>query len=220
MHETVKEEILGFPRVYNLWQFISGGTKANSTILHENIDFNTDCSIIDFGCGTASYLSLLPPSINYWGCDGNAKYIKYASKKFLKAKFFAAKFDGSGILIPPPNLPSFDYALAFGVFHHLDDESAISLLMSAARLMKPSGYFISIDLVRKSSQNIITKFLNDHDRGKHIRYSSEYAVLAKSVFMDVNKSIRSDLMVFPLDLLIMKCSGINSSESISVSLVP
>lgn len=204
--KSLAEYILQYPIFYRLLQFLGGGQRAQLEILRDIINFNKRFSVVDIGCGPADILGYLPDSVDYWGCDGEAKYIEYAKKKYNKGKFFVNVFGDTGDSWE--GLPSFDYALALGVLHHLDDAEAISLLMFAAKLMKPTACLITHDLVRVPHQNMIARFLNDNDRGKYVRSQQDYLSLAKHVFTDVKQTVRSDLMRLPQDVLVMQCSGV------------
>ncbi len=206
--KSIKNTILAVPFFYNLLQFLGGGIKAQSMVLHEIIDYDSSLAIIDLGCGTANILSSLPPLTDYYGCDSNAKYVEYAATKWGGGgrHFFVAEFDGNGKITPPKDIPKFDYAVALGCLHHLNDAQAVSLFQSASDLMKPFGLLLTIDLVRKANQNCIARFLINHDRGQYIRYESEYESLGKRVFADVTSAMRSDIMLLPQDVLVMQCS--------------
>ena len=117
---------------------------SNRVLAHDFIRATSGMRVLDLGCGTAQILSFLPEGVDYWGYDVSADYIKAAVARFGARGHFRCGIPDEGAL---GNLAPFDLALATGVLHHLDDESARHLLRVARHALREGGRFVSIDPV-------------------------------------------------------------------------
>jgi hypothetical protein len=66
--------------------------------------------------------------------------------------------------------------------HHLDDPIVVSLLKLSKLALKPGGRLVTYDPGKYENMSLLEKFFVKYDRGRSIRFESEYAGLIKQVF--------------------------------------
>lgn len=173
--------ILSSPIIYNLLQSLLGANSIRSQYMNEFFPVKEGDSVLDIGCGTGEILSLFPDSINYYGFDMSQSYIDFAKKKFQnKGQFEVGLVDELMV----GDLPKFDWVLATGLLHHLDDSGVTSLLQTALKALSSNGRFVAIDPCFDESQSRIANWLIKNDRGENVRYRDEYSKLASENFDD------------------------------------
>ena len=79
-------------------------------------------------------------------------------------------------------MPPMDVAVATGLFHHLDDATAETLLATIRDALKPGGRLVTLDGVFEPGQNPVARWLIARDRGQHVRTRAEYEALYARVF--------------------------------------
>jgi SAM-dependent methyltransferase len=89
--------------------------------------------ILDLGCGTGR----LTDHASH-GCDGSFESLRLAAAKRPDRRFAAAD-----IVSLPFTSGSFDAALAFHVFMHLDREAIGSAFREVTRVLRPGGVFVA-----------------------------------------------------------------------------
>lgn len=171
--------VLSSTTVYRLFQSILGGNKARIAFVQDHVRAKSDSCILDVGCGPADILEFLPPQCTYWGFDISSPYIAHARKRFGdRGQFFDREFTSSDL----DKIPSMDVVIATGLIHHLDDETAETLLKTISDALKPGGRLITLDGVFDDSQNPIARWLISKDRGQHVRTIPQYHSLFSSAF--------------------------------------
>lgn len=159
--------------------------------------------ILDIGCGTADILSFLPEGVEYWGYDISPEYIEAARARHGDRGHFECRpLDLQEIA----SLPKFDVVLAIGVLHHLGDTEAFSLFQQAKAALHDRGRMITFDGCIAPGQNLIARFLIQHDRGQNVRAASEYRELATQTFSRVEGTLRHQAWI-PYTHWIMECSA-------------
>jgi SAM-dependent methyltransferase len=103
-------------------------------------------------------------------------------------------------------VPPVDVVLLMGLLHHLDDSTAVKLLMTIKRVMKPDGRLVTLDGGYRSGQPAIARIFLDNDRGKYIRDEHGYAKIAGEVFSKVEPVVREDLFHIPYTAVVLVCS--------------
>jgi SAM-dependent methyltransferase len=194
---------LSYSTIYDLFQRMMGARKGRSILSSRYIKAQSGDRVLDIGCGTAETRDYLP-AVEYYGFDPNPQYIKAAQERFHHVPgciFRCAYLDEIGL----GTLPKFDIALAIGVLHHLDDETAVKLANLARFALKNKGRLILLDPCFVEGQSPIARFLAMHDRGQHVRDLNGYRHLMTPIFRIVNTEIRHDLVRFPYTHLIMEC---------------
>ena len=127
--------------------------------------------ILDVGCGYG-YLAKPLRHCQYTGLDLDPRRIDWAKRHFgenSNRKFFAADISHSGL-----RSKSFDKAVAFGLLHHLPDETAVQCVQELTRIVKKRIIFL--DSVY-SRFHILNNLLCKLDQGKYVRRDKEYLSL-------------------------------------------
>ena len=192
--------VLSHPMVYSALQTLMGAHAVRSALIGA-VRPKPGMDILDIGCGPADILEYLP-NTNYWGFDISAPYIEQARSRFGNRGNFQCKVLTNSDL---QQLPKIDVVLAIGVLHHLDDDTAHSLLELAHRALKGGGRLITLDPCFEVGQHPIARFLISRDRGQNVRNKDEYAQLASGVFTDCRVEVRHKTGI-PYTHCIMECT--------------
>jgi len=154
--------------------------------------------ILDLGCGTGASVGYLPPDVTYVGLDISAEYIEAARARYVdRGTFLQTDLTTAALYQFPP----FDLAISFGVLHHLDDAGADAMLKFGCRSLRPGGRLVTIDPVYGPGQPAVAKFLNDHDRGRHIRNPETHRRLFEP-HGRVETVVLSDMLRIPYTMIV------------------
>lgn len=154
--------------------------------------------VVDLGCGTGASVRYLPPEVAYVGLDISLDYIDAARAQFgTRGTFLQADLTTADLSQFTP----FDLAISFGVLHHLDDDAAHSMLALAFRTVRPGGRVVTIDPCYVQNQPRIARFLNDHDRGRHIRDADAHRQLF-APHGSVETVVLSDMLRIPYTMIV------------------
>lgn len=136
--------------------------------------------VLDLGCGPAAFLSSYAHigGFTYVGFDPNEKYIDKARQRFPDAELHVGTVSDVKDKISGP----FDLAVAQGVLHHVEDESAGELARFAASHLVSGGRFVTIDPVLFAGQHPVASMLARLDRGKYVRKEDEYRRTVETAF--------------------------------------
>lgn len=127
--------ILSHPAVYDLFQNLMGADRIRRELVSEHIRPTEGMRLLDIGCGTARILDYLPV-LDYYGFDLSRDYIDEAESRYAdRGVFRCALVEEATLHGEPP----FDLVLAVGVLHHLDDQSALQLMLLAKSALKEGG---------------------------------------------------------------------------------
>lgn len=194
--------ILSHPWIYDSFQNIMGARKVRRNFSTAFIRTFPGNRLLDIGCGTAAILEFLPEDIDYCGYDINPDYITAAQVKFGKRGQFTCRLlEESEIARILP----FDIAIAIGLLHHLDDDTARKVLHLARIALKPGGRFVSLDPVFAAGQNPIARFIISRDRGRNVRDEKGYLAIARHEFNIVEGMVRHRTWI-PYTHFIMECT--------------
>ena len=193
--------ILSNPIVYSALQRAMGAQSVKTMLAEEAVRALPGQNVLDIGCGTADTLDYLP-SVQYWGFDLSEAYIKQAKDRYGSRGHFFCQEVGTATL---ESLPQMDIVLAFGVLHHLDDETAQTLVSLAHRALKPGGRLVTVDPCFEIGQNKLARFLISRDRGQNVRTRIQYEQLAKTVFPNTKAVIRHQSWI-PYTRCLMECT--------------
>lgn len=195
--------ILSVTFVYDSYQKIVGGYKARRLFIQEHVNILPGQKMLDIGCGTGYILDFLP-DIEYFGYDLSLKYIKSAKKKYgHKAHFICAEVSKLNIKNPG----TYDYVIASGVLHHLNDEECKLLFDTALIALKPNGKLITLDGCFIPNQNKISKLFLKLDRGNFVRTEKEYLELSKKSFKNVKSDINNNYFNIPYTCAVLESSN-------------
>ena len=178
--------VLSHSAVYDGLQNLLGAKKFRAFFSENIIRACPEDRILDLGCGTAKILDFLP-KVDYVGYDISTQYIESAKRRFsTRGKFEARIATEAEVAQGAP----FDIVLALGVLHHLDDDTALTLMRTAHAALKPGGRLVTFDPVFVRGQNLLARFLISKDRGQNVREEPGYENLAKTTFQNVRTTVR------------------------------
>lgn len=198
--DTGIRKILNVPLVYDLFHFFIGANNVRKAFAKEYIRAFDGAKILEIGCGFGNMLPFLP-DVYYDGYDINPMYIEEASKRYKseKIRFFCKEVAN----IDAIQNNYYDYVIAYGVLHHLNDEEVNKLSLIAKKSLIPNGKFVTLDGVFLENQNKIAKWILKKDRGQNIRDTVGYEKLLLNNFRNIKYSIRNDLLRIPYSLIIL-----------------
>jgi SAM-dependent methyltransferase len=193
--------IFSSPLIYSAFQNLMGAHGVRTTLVEEFVRPILGCAILDIGCGPADILAYLP-EVDYFGFDISDAYIARANKRFgMRGKFFCQELTYSDV----EKMPQVDIVLALGLLHHLDDESAITVLQLASQALKPGGRLLTFDPCFDVEQNLVSRFLVGIDRGQNVRNGAGYASIASAVFESPRVEVRHRAWI-PYTHCFMECT--------------
>ena len=195
-YQMFMEQILGKSRVYE-FAMAAIGPYAAKEYVTQQINAATGDRVLDIGCGTASILEKLP-TVFYIGIDSNHKYIDQAKKNFGQLGDFRCISVDDLFL---DTSEKFDRILLLGVLHHLTDLQIRSLMVKIKDLLSSRGRLITLDGVFVRHQNPIARLLLKLDRGRYVRYQSEYISLLSSALTVEQSHVKTDFLRIPYSVL-------------------
>lgn len=188
--------------IYNTYQYIVGGVRARRLFIENDVSVKANQKILDIGCGPGYLIDFLP-KVDYTGIDIDSNYIKTAKERYKDKTFHCTSIEAFNL----EALHTFDIVITAGVIHHLDDAQALTLFELAKKALKPNGRLVTLDGCFIDKQNLISKTLLKHDRGKFIRHEDEYFYLASKHFNNVSAKIENKYFHIPYSLIIMNCKN-------------
>ncbi len=193
--------LLAVPLVYSLHSRIFGPADKKKRFVEDILKVRDGDRVLDIGCGPADFLPWFPQG-EYVGFDADASYIAQARTRFGTRGEFHTAYVSRAVV---DGLAPFDLAIANGVLHHLNDETAIELFATAFEALKPGGELVTCDGAFERGQNPLARLLISMDRGEHVRRADGYEALARNVFQDVTMSVHHDLSSLPYTHCVLRC---------------
>lgn len=194
---------LKIPLLYNFFQWGVGATRVRKKIIESLAFPKSNMTLLDIGCGPGTIVPFLPKDVSYYGVDISAKYIDFASRKFSSRSFSCLNVVDCEL---QQNWPKFDYILALGVLHHLEDFECLKLFSFAKKALAIGGCLLTFDGCYECNQSRLAKYFLDQDRGQNIRSEQGYRALAENSFKNINTTISHSMFRIPYTSIIMKCS--------------
>lgn len=180
--------LLDHPALFNLSQLlISGGQRSTKRWAKAWLNARPEDRILDVGCGTGEFAPLFQStkyevrSTNegrYLGVDLNAQYIEYARERYGGAGVAFEVVDATRMSFAAQ---SFDRALFVNCMHHFPDELNRGILREVARVLRPGGRFVLIDMVGDHPGHA-QRFFLDRDRGEYLRSLAKQMALVAEFF--------------------------------------
>ncbi|MDQ7248371.1 class I SAM-dependent methyltransferase [Dongia sedimenti] len=194
--------LLSHPLVYETVQYLVGAKRGLRILLERHIRPVAGQSILDIGCGPAEIVKFLP-DVRYCGVDHSASYIDRARRAFGDRATFHLGDVGD---LPLDRLGHFDIAIAIGVLHHINDQTAQDMLRAARDALAPNGRLVTADPCYFPGQNPLTRFIISKDRGQHVRAIDAYLDLVRRVFPDAQRHHIRGLLPFPHSVCVIEAS--------------
>ena len=188
--------LLDHPALFNLSQLlISGGQRATKRWAKAWLNARPEHRILDVGCGTGEFAPLFRSGKSevgsrkdggsrYLGVDLNPQYIEYARKRYGGGGGVAFEVvDATRMAFAAR---SFDRALFVNCLHHFPDNLNRGILREVARVLRPGGRFVLIDMVGDHPGRA-QRFFLDRDRGEHLRPLAAQLALVAECFTIVRE---------------------------------
>jgi SAM-dependent methyltransferase len=171
-------EWLEQPRIYN-WKsrILSLGRPSVRDYLRREVSLSPEDRVLDVGCGTGRHANSVGGT--YYGVDMDSAYLAYA-RGHGRGAF--AQMD-AGILAFAEG--GFDFVLAVGLTHHLEDEQVRKVAREIVRVLKPGGSAMIIDAVLPSPLHVTGYVLFRLDRGAHTRSRAALAALLQDAAFEL-----------------------------------
>lgn len=190
---------------YRLQKRLVGFEISRTRLVEEFIRPAPGDRIFDIGCGPGDILGFMPEQYgHYAGFDMNEDYIEAARERWgegEKNRFYCEDVEHFEV----PEAGTYDLALAIGVLHHLNDESARRLIELAYEALRPGGRLITHDCVYIDEQNKVARWIIGRDRGKAVRRPEGYTAVAHHRFEHVEPTVLHDMFRMPYTILVMEC---------------
>lgn len=191
---------LNVPLLYRIFWNLIGGPAYIKAYVDQYVKPQADCRILDIGCGPGNTVPYFPAA-EYVGFDPDPNYIETARRRFPQATFVCDRVSAYSL----GQRSHFDFALALGVVHHLNDAEAVQLFQTAYQALKPGAKLVTLDGVLVPGQSAAARYLVLRDRGHFVRTEEGYRRLASQVFSQVKANVRHDLLRIPYTHLILEC---------------
>ncbi|MBT7350854.1 MAG: class I SAM-dependent methyltransferase [Phycisphaerae bacterium] len=201
--------LLSVAGIYSSFQSFVGGN-VHQRFVTEFLQPRPGDRLLDMGCGPADILAFIPDDVAYVGFDFSQDYIVSARRHFGgRGEFHCQRVSASNV----DQFGAFDLVIALGMVHHLDDDEAVQLFDLAAAALGPGGRLVTFDGCYVDHQTRFARCMLDADRGKFVRWQSQYESLARQAFDDVDVKVRHDLLRIPYTHIIMECGSPGQSTA-------
>jgi len=194
--------LLRIPSIYSGLQSVLGATRAQQRFVDEFVKPTENCTIIDFGAGTASIRTSLPLNCNYIAIEPNELYCQSIRDSYPDGSVEVVVGDVEAL---SQFNQSADTVLVVAVLHHLPDDEAKAVFAAAAQALRPGGRMVTLDNCYHTSQSIISRTLTRLDRGPFVRRPEEYVGLASSFFHEIQSTLVTDYLRVPYSHIILEC---------------
>lgn len=193
--------VLSVPLVYETFQRVAGSHRVRREMVDTYVVPRPGLRVLDIGCGPGDLIAYLP-GVEYTGMDLSAPYIESARKRFgHRGRYFV----GTVAALDPAELGKFDVVIAKSLLHHIDEDEAMALFDSAARVLADGGRLVTLDAAYTPDMSRSARFVVSRDRGQSILDPEGYERLARRAFADVGVTVHHDLLRIPYTHVFMAC---------------
>jgi len=193
------KKILTLSWAYTFFKRALGNQRAYDFMNREFWRTRPGQKVVDIGCGPGIVLRFLPPDVEYVGFDVSEEYIAHAREAHAGQpnRTFLVGDSRAFIERLPASMAGADLAIINGVLHHLDDEEALVALRLARACLRPGGRLVSYENCLLRSQAPLARWFVNLDRGRNLRYESEWKLLFSEVFEHYETHIFTGLIRIP-----------------------
>ena len=206
------KRLLTIPRFYELFQRFLGGDNAKKWLVKNVWKPRSGEVIVDIGCGSGNILEYLPLDIEYLGIDISEEYIRSARRRFSARGNFFLGTAHDFVNQYDSYFGSADLVLCNGLLHHLSDCEALEILELSKRIMKSEGRLVCLEATFLARQTLLSRWILNRDRGKHIRSEQEWKKLIGQAFESYSTHILTGLIRIPYTHIVIECLNARSSE--------
>jgi cyclopropane fatty-acyl-phospholipid synthase-like methyltransferase len=199
-------KILSNQICYDMFQSLVGSSK-NIRQLTRDALVREPKTLLDLGCGTGRTIPLVSESTLYHGVDLSQKYLQKASQINVNAQTFLVQADfGHENWNKDLEDYQYDQALAWGLFHHLEENALINLLEKTSEMQQKNGLIFSMDPIIIQSTTKVARWVARNDRGQFLRTPETYAaIFQKSGYNFEYKVVKNSIRI-PVDILLVRAS--------------
>jgi cyclopropane fatty-acyl-phospholipid synthase-like methyltransferase len=198
--------ILASPWAYRAVQALVRGDASYRKLVERHLPVRPGERVLDVGCGPADLRAYLPADADYVGFDASPRYVAWARRRYGdRARILCQTLER--VELEALGLGSFDWVVAYGLVHHLDDREAADFFALARAALRPGGRLVTIDGCFAPDQSRLVRWLLRHDRGRHVRTEAAYRALAATSFPSVVAHVRRDLLRLPYTLIVLECTA-------------
>lgn len=193
---------LDHPTLYKLFTHFVSRSPDRKPFFDRYVPLKDGDRVLDLGCGLGSALPHIPNSCAYVGVDSNASYIERAGRMYGDRGTFHCRTVESFCCDPGQQ---FDWVLALGFLHHLDDDAARYTIALGYNALKPGGRLVTLDGLRSADNTWYQRIMLGLDRGKFIRSAPSYRTLLSQQFSIIKEDRPTDLLRIPYPLYVTVC---------------
>ena len=197
----VLRKVLEAPRAFDAYQRLVGGHESKRRFVEEYVRATPGDSVLDIGCGTGALRTLMPQRLTYLGVEIDSSYVELARSRLGDDGEIVCADIGS-FEMPPGR--EFDLAIAYGVFHHLDDRTAAHAVDIAAAALAEAGRFVISEPCWVPAQGAFERLLMRLDRGRFVRTIDGYVALVRSRFGRVDTHVVRDTYRVPYTMVVVE----------------
>lgn len=183
-----------FPRLWLLFQYIFGATRAKRRLALQFLDNHK--SVLEIGCsvGLVSEAFADKDELHYLGIDIDEGAIEFAKSRL--DHLTNLRFEAVDIQVLSERGQQFEYVLFANILHHTDDELSVKLLKQASKLVSPNGIMVLMepDMLRPTDGFLIQQ-LYKLERGQFRRSPDGYKNLIKAAGLECLEILSEDVSI-------------------------
>ncbi len=146
---TTTGKVIHWARLYDLANRLCGFGEGRHKLALDLAGIASGERVLDIGCGPGTLAILaarrVGPEGEVHGIDPSPEMIELAEKKVANAGVRARFQTGVAERLPFPD-ESFDLVLSSLMLHHLPDDVKTQALKEVARVLKPGGRLLAVDM--------------------------------------------------------------------------